>query len=250
MVVAGLSFWLNARLASSQLNQQYENRALAIAHTVADMPQVVQALSRTGPVSAVQPITLRVAHSTGANFVVVVDRKGIRLSFRNPAGVGKWFGEAVASLDGRDHVRIRPSPVPSANAGVPVFGADGTVIGQVSVGYYERQVAAAWWRTLGATAVATGVALLLGVLVSFVLARQLKRITFGLELDEIADLLSEVEDLAVEQAALRRVATLVARSAPPEEVFAVVTEEAGRLFTADVAIMNRYAPDGTWAVTG
>jgi hypothetical protein len=32
-----------------------------------------------------------------------------------------------------------------------------------------------------------------------------------------------------EQAALRRVATLVARAAPPEEVFAAVTEEAGRL---------------------
>ena len=53
-----------------------------------------------------------------------------------------------------------------------------------------------------------------------------------------------------EQAALRRVATLVARAAPPEEVFAVVTEEAGRLLTTDVAIMNRYAPDGTEAVVG
>ena len=53
-----------------------------------------------------------------------------------------------------------------------------------------------------------------------------------------------------EQAALRRVATLVARAAPPEEVFAVVAEEAGRLLTTDVAIMNRYAPDGTEAVVG
>jgi signal transduction histidine kinase len=60
----------------------------------------------------------------------------------------------------------------------------------------------------------------------------------------------ELQSSADEQAALRRVATLVARSAPPEEVFAVVTEEAGRLFTADVAIMNRYASDGTGAVAG
>jgi predicted ATPase/signal transduction histidine kinase len=60
----------------------------------------------------------------------------------------------------------------------------------------------------------------------------------------------ELQSSADEQAALRRVATLVARSAPPEEVFAVVTEEAGRLFTADVAIMNRYAADGTGAVAG
>ena len=53
-----------------------------------------------------------------------------------------------------------------------------------------------------------------------------------------------------EQAALRRVATIVAQAAPPEEVFAVVTEEAGHLLTSDVAIMNRYAPDGTEAVVG
>jgi signal transduction histidine kinase len=50
--------------------------------------------------------------------------------------------------------------------------------------------------------------------------------------------------LAEEQAALRRVATLVATGAPPEEAFAAVAEEAGRLFLADVANMCRYEPDG------
>src|ERR1700745_873884 len=38
--------------------------------------------------------------------------------------------------------------------------------------------------------------------------------------------------LREEQAALRRVATLVARAAPPEEVFASVTAEVGRLLSA------------------
>jgi signal transduction histidine kinase len=47
-----------------------------------------------------------------------------------------------------------------------------------------------------------------------------------------------------EQAALRRVATLVARAAPPEQVFAAVAEEAGRLLHADLATMNRYGADG------
>jgi signal transduction histidine kinase/putative methionine-R-sulfoxide reductase with GAF domain len=55
---------------------------------------------------------------------------------------------------------------------------------------------------------------------------------------------------AEEQAALRRVATLVAKAAPPEEVFAAVTAEAGRLLNADVAVLNRYAPDQTEAVLG
>jgi GAF domain-containing protein len=50
--------------------------------------------------------------------------------------------------------------------------------------------------------------------------------------------------LAEEQAALRRVATLVARGAPPAELFAAVTEEAGQLLPVDGASMGRYDPDG------
>ncbi|MEA2146460.1 MAG: hypothetical protein QOG59_2047, partial [Solirubrobacteraceae bacterium] len=56
---------------------------------------------------------------------------------------------------------------------------------------------------------------------------------------------SNVRPLAEEQAALRRVATLVAGGVAPETVFAAVTEEAGRLLPVDVAIMGRYEADGT-----
>jgi signal transduction histidine kinase len=55
---------------------------------------------------------------------------------------------------------------------------------------------------------------------------------------------AELRGFAGEQAALRRVATLVARGAPPEEVLTAVTEEAGRLLDAHFATMNRYEPDG------
>jgi signal transduction histidine kinase len=51
--------------------------------------------------------------------------------------------------------------------------------------------------------------------------------------------------LADEQAALRRVATLVAREAPPEKVFTAVTEEAGHLLQAEITSMLRYESDGT-----
>jgi GAF domain-containing protein len=61
---------------------------------------------------------------------------------------------------------------------------------------------------------------------------------------------------ADEQAALRRVATLAARAAPPEEVFAAVAAELGRLLGADAALLSRYDPDdvatiiGAWTSTG
>jgi signal transduction histidine kinase len=66
----------------------------------------------------------------------------------------------------------------------------------------------------------------------------------------------ELRGFAEEQAALRRVATLVARAAPPEKVFAAVTEEAGRLLKVDFTHLSRYDADGaatmlgTWNITG
>jgi predicted ATPase/signal transduction histidine kinase len=72
-----------------------------------------------------------------------------------------------------------------------------------------------------------------------------------------AQVYAEFRRVAGEQAALRRVATLVARAAPPEAVFAAVAEEAGKLLAVDFAILNRYDAGqetimnvGRWTSTG
>jgi len=66
----------------------------------------------------------------------------------------------------------------------------------------------------------------------------------------------ELRRYAEEQAALRRVATLVAQAVPPEEVFASVTEEVGRVLDVDYTETSRYESDrarsvvGAWARSG
>jgi GAF domain-containing protein len=60
-----------------------------------------------------------------------------------------------------------------------------------------------------------------------------------------ADSRAPLARLAEEQAALRRVATLVAQGAAPEQVFAAVTEELARLVPVDATAMARLEPDGT-----
>ena len=70
-----------------------------------------------------------------------------------------------------------------------------------------------------------------------------------------AEAREELRRVADEQAALRRVATLVARGVLPTAVFAAVAEEVGRLFPADSTAVARYDPDGTmtvgsWSRTG
>ncbi|WP_270045980.1 GAF domain-containing protein [Solirubrobacter ginsenosidimutans] len=56
---------------------------------------------------------------------------------------------------------------------------------------------------------------------------------------------TEVARLANEQAALRRVATLVARGVPPSDLFDAVAEEVAALLGADLAGMIRYENDDT-----
>ena len=69
-------------------------------------------------------------------------------------------------------------------------------------------------------------------------------------------LYAQYRRVADEQAALRRVAMLVARAARPEEVFTAVAAEAGSLLGVDHAFLVRYDPPdalevvGTWLRTG
>jgi GAF domain-containing protein len=59
---------------------------------------------------------------------------------------------------------------------------------------------------------------------------------------------AELTRLADEQAALRRVATLVARGASPEEVFSAVSNEVGRLLGSGQAAVGRFTADGSASV--
>ena len=63
-----------------------------------------------------------------------------------------------------------------------------------------------------------------------------------------AEARAEVERLAEEQAALRRVATLVAKGAPPGAVFDAVAAEMERVLDADQVMLSRYEPGDEVAV--
>jgi GAF domain-containing protein len=62
---------------------------------------------------------------------------------------------------------------------------------------------------------------------------------------ELAASEGHARKLAREQAALRRVATLVARESSPEELFALVAEEVGRVMNVPLVAVARYEPDGS-----
>jgi hypothetical protein len=61
---------------------------------------------------------------------------------------------------------------------------------------------------------------------------------------------ARLRQLAEEQSALRRVAMLVARATPPEQVFAAVAEEVGGLLEVDYTVLIRSDPQDMITVVG
>jgi two-component system, CitB family, sensor kinase len=180
--------------AGQELDHQYEQRALAIAESVASNSAVQEALLGGDPNRTIQETAESVRKSTGATYVVVTDRAGIRYSHTNPALIGKPVDENPSTvLAGNTWVGVQQGTLGvSARGKAPIFH-DGAVIGMVSVGFLETAVFDQLLAELPGFVVTLLLALGLGVGGAMLLASRLKRQTFGLEPFEIAGLLEERE---------------------------------------------------------
>lgn len=185
---------LYANLTGRTLDAQYTQRALDIANTVAHVPEVADALAQRDPDHRIQALAEQVRKNTSASYVVVADRRGVRYSHPTPALIGQRLEEPVVALDGNAYFGIDPGSLGnSANAKVPLRASDGGIIGEVSVGIPEDRVSSQIAVQILDIALYSLLALGIGVLASWLLAGALKRVTFGLELSEIAALLQERE---------------------------------------------------------
>ncbi len=187
---AGAALWQT----SQQIDRQYQQRSLAIAESVATNSAIQDALLNGDPGGLVQTTAEKVRHSTGATYVVVTDRDGIRYSHPNPAMIGKPVDENPATvLAGNTWVGVQRGTLGiSARGKAPIFH-EGKVIGLVSVGFLETEVFSQLLAELPGFLATMLLALGLGVAGSMLLASRLKRQTFGLEPYEIAGLLEERE---------------------------------------------------------
>jgi len=191
-LLVGFALALNA--AQGRLDDEYEQRALAVARSVAASPEIARAVERGDRSGSVQAGAERVRRSTRTSFVVVADAQGIRYSHPNPANLGKRVSTPPDALSGRTVLAVEEGTLGrSARAKVPLRGSGGTIVGQVSVGVLEDSFRDELGTLIPAIALYAGIALLAGLGASLLLSRRLKRQTFGLELRELAWLLQERE---------------------------------------------------------
>lgn len=195
----GIGFVLAMIRFQSQLDTQFEHRALGVAQTVAATDPIADLVEARDPGGSIAAIASGIRQTTGARYVVITDKAGIRYSHPNPRLIGQpvqddpeppdtepivtgkaWTGIQIGTL-GR-----------TARGKAPIFD-NGRVVGEVSVGFPISGITAVLFDSLPGFATYMLIALGVGTALSLLLARRLKRQTFGLELDEIATLLQQRE---------------------------------------------------------
>ncbi|WP_027344498.1 sensor histidine kinase [Hamadaea tsunoensis] len=194
-VVAAAGFTLAALLLRHELEQQYEQRALAVARSVAQEPGLAEQVRTGAPTvdGEVQRYAERVRRSTNALFVVIADRDGIRFSHTDLTQIGKRVStDPSGPLSGREIVNIERGTLGlSARGKVPLTAGDGTIVGEVSVGIHADRITDRLDELLPFAAVFTAVALAVGIGGAALLSIRLKRRTLGLEPTDLADLVRE-----------------------------------------------------------
>ncbi|MGW9401540.1 sensor histidine kinase [Streptomyces sp. NPDC055642] len=195
--VAVLATGLFLAPLGDQLDDQAMRRALAIAQTTAQQPQIAEDVRSTepSPEGPVQREAERIRKATGAEYVVVLDERGVRWSHTDPRRIGGLVstdpGEALA---GHDVMEIDKGTLGrSARGKVPLRDAGGEIVGAVSVGIAYDSVRARLIHAIPGLFAYAGGALAVGALAAWLISRRVQRQTRDLAFSDIASLLAERE---------------------------------------------------------
>ncbi|MEU1470899.1 sensor histidine kinase [Streptomyces sp. NPDC005761] len=182
---------------SAQLDDQAMRRALSIAQSTAAQPQIAEALLTTDPAprGPVQTAAERIRRATGAEYVVVMDRHGVRWSHPDQARIGRVVStDPGKALAGRDVMEIDSGTLGrSARGKVPLRDDSGHIAGAVSVGIAYDNVRARLLAAIPGLFAYAGGALAVGALAAYLISRRLQRQTHDLAFSDIAALLTERE---------------------------------------------------------
>ncbi|MET9362383.1 sensor histidine kinase [Streptomyces sp. NPDC006632] len=195
--VAVLATGLFLAPLGAQLDDQAMRRALAIASATAAQPQVAADLvsSRPSPEGPVQAEAERVREATGAEYVVVMDTRGVRWSHPDTGQIGHVVStDPWDAIAGHEVMEIDSGTLGrSARGKVPLRNASGTIVGAVSVGITYDSVRARLLHAIPGLLAYAGGALAVGALAAYLIARRIHKQTRDLAFSDISGLLAERE---------------------------------------------------------
>lgn len=195
--VAVLATGLFLAPLSNQLDDQAMRRALSIAQTTAAQPQISEDLAST-PATAGGPVQReaeRIRVATKAEYIVVMDRRGVRWSHPTPSEIGRLVStDPGQALAGHEVMQIDSGTLGrTARGKVPLRDGDGKIVGAVSVGIAYDSVRARLLHAIPGLFAYAGGALAVGALAAWLISRRVQRQTRDLAFSDISALLAERE---------------------------------------------------------
>jgi two-component system CitB family sensor kinase len=180
---------------SNTIENQLGKRALHIAKTVAETPEIIQAFGTERPWEIIQPIAERIRLETDAEYIVIGNKEGIRYSHPLPERLGKKMvggDNDRALVKGESYTSKAVGTLgPALRGKVPIYNDEGAIIGIVSVGFLIEdinQLSTDYGSPIIPIAI---VGIIIGILGSIYLSKSIKKLLFGLEPEEIASLYKE-----------------------------------------------------------
>lgn len=180
------------------LNEQIGQRALYVANTIASMPDIIKAIKEKDT-AFLQPLSLKLAHNVDARFIVIGDKKGIRLAHPNPKKIGHSMQDdegdnnSEALVLGNSYIsRALGSLGWSMRGKAPVYSEqDNGIVGIISVGYHLEKVDEIIQRYRLTLIIVIALSFILSALIAVWFANHFKKAIFGLEPEQIAHLFDE-----------------------------------------------------------
>lgn len=135
-LAAVLGLVLTFNVSRHVQDNQFKERALTLAQTVAAMPPVAQLIKEGDPLGLLQPLATKIVQDTGAAYVVITDSFGIRLTHPNPARIGERIDGPLLALQGKSYTTLNEGTLGrSANGKTPIYDSDHLIVGLVSAGF-------------------------------------------------------------------------------------------------------------------
>lgn len=217
-----------------EVRQQYEDRVLTMAESVAVMTTVQEALETDDPAEVLAPWAETLREATGYEYIMIADSDGVRQSHPDPAAIGgRPDLDPAAVLAGETWTGVEHGYAGlTMRARVPVLDDSEEVIGFVSVGILASEVRLA---SVAELPLIIGVAVLAlggGAVGARLLARRLRADTHGLEPREITALLDSREALlyAIGEGVigLDREGRIVLANTPAQQLLGLPDDHLGR----------------------
>ncbi|MEK4222016.1 sensor histidine kinase [Bacillus sp. FSL W8-0116] len=182
-------------MENRQIQEQKGQLALDMAITISNMPTIKNAFKTKNPSKIIQPLAEKIRKETKAEFIVIGNKQGIRYSHPITSRIGQKMvgGDNYRAIKkGEAYIsKAKGSLGPSLRGKAPIFNEKGEIIGLVSVGYLLEDVKQQIARDTLKVGIVSFIALVISFLGSFLLARNIRKETMGLEPYEIAALYKE-----------------------------------------------------------